>query len=353
MSQFLERLFRFVRSLFSAPTGQTAEIATDTSGPATAAGEGQAAGVESPAGEPALPPESQLAAIAMTLSAIAYADPKDIGNQLANPRYATGGWDLVWGPGEKEGNLQYLAKSRDGRLYGLAIRGSLFDFSLAFLENWYDDLDVLHQSAFSSFGRGAMVSQGTALGLDHLTTLQAGGWDLLQAVQKYVLPSGAPLIVTGHSLGAALATALPGLLWNRLGGTNVLEFLPYTFAAPAIGNAKFAAAFEETFPKARRYWNDQDIVPRAWADVPSMKALYEPPGPSCPVEIKGVIDLTQAALRLAEGWDESYYTPVNGPGSRLRGDVQPTDSWFTEAEHQHDHNTYLSLLKAPPVRLGG
>jgi hypothetical protein len=51
------------------------------------------------------------------------------------------------------------------------------------------------------------------------------------------VPEDRPIYFTGHSLGGALATLLPGI-WP---GKQRL-MMPYTFASPRVGNDKVAAA---------------------------------------------------------------------------------------------------------------
>lgn len=61
------------------------------------------------------------------------------------------------------------------------------------------------------------------------------------------------LFITGHSLGAALASYLA---YNLAGSNEVMDFLPgpvtaITFASPAVGNAAYRAAFEVRMTKQR------------------------------------------------------------------------------------------------------
>ena len=72
--------------------------------------------------------------------------------------------------------------------------------------------------------------------------------------------NGRALWVTGHSLGAALATlAVAKLRLERDEAVNGL----YTFGAPRAGDLEFARVFDVDFaPYTFRYVNDQDIVAR-------------------------------------------------------------------------------------------
>jgi len=145
-------------------------------------------------------------AVMMTLSAIAY--QSDIPGQLLNPNFATAGdWSLVWGPmADDYGNLAYVAKSASTGRYALTIRGSEATFSLATLQNWFNDLDVLVQVPWIYFPNveGCMISNGAFIQASHLTTASWSGQTLAKFLTQDV-PVGATLMVTGHSLGGNLA----------------------------------------------------------------------------------------------------------------------------------------------------
>src|ERR1700680_1692947 len=83
---------------------------------------------------------------AVELAAIAYTDEvhpanpvRDIGAALKTkiPAAANGPWTLVWGPGEVEGILAYVALASDGTTYALTFRGSLGQLTAhEFFDNW-------------------------------------------------------------------------------------------------------------------------------------------------------------------------------------------------------------------------
>src|SRR5581483_2631925 len=90
------------------------------------------------------------------------------------------------------------------------------------------------------------------------------------------LPAVASLMVTGHSLGGGLAPVLAAWLAWRFGDASRLKV--YTFAAPSPGNAAFAAYFNRLFrdptgktSTAYRIYNTLDLVPNAWATLPTIK----------------------------------------------------------------------------------
>lgn len=77
---------------------------------------------------------------------------------------------------------------------------------------------------------------------------QLAGW-VARLTDRYT-----PVVVTGHSLGGALATLCAQFLAGR--GYGVAPV--YTFGSPRVGNADFAAAYT---PTQFRLVNDDDPVP--------------------------------------------------------------------------------------------
>ena len=63
------------------------------------------------------------------------------------------------------------------------------------------------------------------------------------------------------------------------------------------------------------YYNAIDIVPKAWADLLSIKSLYSSPGPACPWELKETIDLVSDWLNVIK----VSYTQPNGAGESRPG----------------------------------
>jgi hypothetical protein len=67
------------------------------------------------------------------------------------------------------------------------------------------------------------------------------------------------LTICGHSLGAAIAQHFANILRSRgIQADNV-----YTFGGPAPARKKFKKHFEKSFPNARSYIHESDIVPYA------------------------------------------------------------------------------------------
>jgi predicted lipase len=96
-------------------------------------------------------------------------------------------------------------------------------------------------SAFAAEVAKAATS-GLAAGLDHASL---------------------PLVVTGHSLGGALAT----LLVTDLNATTALKPQAWTFASPHVGDATFAARYGALSTVSWRIYNQVDVVPYFPMDI--------------------------------------------------------------------------------------
>jgi triacylglycerol lipase len=292
--------------------------------------------------------------IMMTLAAITYAPAKDIRSYLlptTNPPNATNGdWALVWGPAVTaidSGNLMFVTYNKSTNQYAIAVRGTYPYFGLAFLVDLYEDLDVSHPRPWQyPTVPGALVAGGTIDGLNDIVAFTSEGVAFRTFVKSQIAPSGADVFVAGHSLGGVLTTVLaPWLVYQLSQNDAKNAVIPYTYAAPTAGNQAFASFYTGLFKSSYRYHNEIDIVPKAWAELLSIKSLHSSPGPACPWELKDTIDL---ALNWLKAVKVSYVQP-NGAGESLPGVPSPTNDFFAEALDQHDHNYYLKLLGAPTV----
>lgn len=111
------------------------------------------------------------------------------------------------------------------------------------------------------------------------------------------------LIITGHSLGGAVATICGydfALVNSRI--------VTYTFAAPRSGNSLYADIYNDNLPNALRVNNTEDIIPAlppsTWQDQ-----TYEHVGNNVP--------FTVALSSLAENHNDAYlnYLPTCFPNS--------------------------------------
>ena len=81
-------------------------------------------------------------------------------------------------------------------------------------------------------------------------------WNPMLAEVKKQTAGGSPLIITGHSKGAAMAT-LASIMLHEAGITAQTVT---TFACPNTGDAEFAAAYKKLF-KQTTYVNHLDLIP--------------------------------------------------------------------------------------------
>jgi predicted lipase len=91
--------------------------------------------------------------------------------------------------------------------------------------------------------------------------------DIFAALARAAAGTSAPLpvFITGHSLGAALATLLAFDLGCRVfagQAPGLARPVLYTFASPLVGDAAFARAFGTLVPETYRIVNEPDLVPR-------------------------------------------------------------------------------------------
>ncbi|WP_035991608.1 lipase family protein [Leptolyngbya sp. KIOST-1] len=87
---------------------------------------------------------------------------------------------------------------------------------------------------------------------------------LLEAMDNF---SGQQVIVTGHSLGGALATVAALDLQYNLGKKRDLRFEVYTFGAPRVGNRAMTESYNKRLPNSYRFiygWDIVTRVPRTW-----------------------------------------------------------------------------------------
>jgi hypothetical protein len=129
------------------------------------------------------------------------------------------------------------ATSKAGKLY-VVFRGTQFTSGLDFVQEWAEDLLSL---PLQRMGAGKV----------HL-----GFYGAYHSLRQAVLDIGKPAVITGHSLGAAIAT----VCWADLGGDLM------TFASPRVGDQRFATALWNG--QTVRIVNAPDMVPDVPTDPP-------------------------------------------------------------------------------------
>jgi hypothetical protein len=215
----------------------------------------------------------------------------------------------------------FIAESEaDPNQFVLAIRGTS-----SWVE-WWDDLNAIRLVPFKDPGSG-LVGAGFARIYDTLEVVPAptgaltgsaapqslkpaGGFS--QQVSALVKRRAAPartealappasIAVTGHSLGAALATlyVLDNALTERVHNPSI-----YTFASPRVGDSTFAQAFNALGLTSWRIDNLPDIVPQVplgFTHVDTLKQYNSLttvlPWPSCWHALATYLSLIDARLK--------------------------------------------------------
>ena len=277
---------------------------------------------------------------------------------------ADGGWTCLWGPVETcdESNLAFVAGyslkgSSAMQSICVAIRGTdiyLGEDIRGILWQIWEDIDATGQVPFhwAPPGNPARIAQGTSDGLDIIVGLSnEKGLSLGDFLKDFLgTASNAHVtsLVTGHSLGACLASVVAPWIETIRPASYKGIIQPITFAGPTAGNADFAAYYNTTFPTARRFQNTLDIIPLALQNLPDVVDIYSPDGLDAPDLIWAAIFGMQGLLDL---FGEAYIQPSRGTHI-LSGTFFPKDQddWYAQALHQHHPSTYLSLLMRTPVQ---
>jgi hypothetical protein len=306
----------------------------------------------------------------MTLSTLAYVDENRTATQqqmigeinagLAEAGYPS--WQVVWGPAlnADRSNLLYAARNSQTGQLAVSIRGSDFSFWL----NWIEDLAALRVVPYNEFvpsaSETAQIAFGTAVGLRQILQIQDG----TESLETFLTaaPDGTPILITGHSLGGCLASALAPCVADWRGSASSLSV--YTIAAPSPGNADFAAYYNMLFTDglghstAFRFFNSLDVVPNAWASLDTVTTYYPPLVP-CPSDIGKIVvraetavggkycQLGEPAAGSAVELDGTVVTPTRAP--RARAGLNPHENalFLWEAGQQHACTTYQILLQTP------
>ena len=307
--------------------------------------------------------------LAMTLSTLAYVDENRIASQqemideinagLDEAGYRS--WEVAWGPAlnADRSNLLYAARNSETGQLAVSIRGSDFSFWL----NWLEDLAVIRLVPYDQFvptaSKTAQIAYGTAVGLRQVLGMQDG----TESLETFLTaaPEGTPILITGHSLGGCLASALAPCVADWVGNTSTV--FVYTIAAPSPGNEDFASYYNVLFNQsghstAFRFFNSLDVVPNAWASLNTVETYYPPLVP-CSSDISKIIDRAENAVggkyrqlgELAAGsaveLPGTIITPFAAPRGRMELNPFENALFLWEADQQHACTTYQALLQTP------
>ena len=244
-----------------------------------------------------------------------------------------------------------MRNSETGQL-AVSIRGSDFSFWL----NWLEDLAVIRLVPYDQFvpsaSKTAEIAFGTAAGLRQVLGMQDGTKNLETFLTA--APEGTPILITGHSLGGCLASALAPCVANWVGNASSLSV--YTIAAPSPGNDDFASYYNALFNQAGcstafRFFNSLDVVPNAWASLNTVETYY-PPLVSCPSDIKKIIGRPENAVsgkyhQLGELAVGSATGTIITPLAVHRGRMELNPFENALLAQQHACTTYQALLQTP------
>jgi hypothetical protein len=175
---------------------------------------------------------------------------------------------------ERAGTRAYLIESDE--LAIAAFRGTEVDHPKQFLVDLGDDLSFALRPGAGVPGR---VHGGFEKALDDV-------WDRIDPPLAHAAARGKPVWLTGHSLGAALAT-LAGVRLSSVEGV-------YAFASPRVGDAEFAAAAGEL--NLVRFVLGRDLVPR----LPPRRLGFEHGGSRMLIDGAGAIHPESEPPRLPD-----------------------------------------------------
>jgi hypothetical protein len=311
---------------------------------------------------------------AMTLSATAYegegggydAIRTAINSALASSTVLGGHLKLVWlGVSADFANLLYAAQDdREPSRYALVSRGTDWNF----LTDWVDDFDVLHTHGWPSASPpdpSILVAQGAWDGLQALLamTSQPDGVTLGAVLKRISAGGPLDLLVTGHSLGGALATILGLYLGDTVGdwgSSSPVSMKTYTFASPTTGNRAYADYYDGRSSlstvswQAYRVFNEQDVVPHAYGDVEGIVDSGIPFSPVLALEVGAMAATVQTILadsgvsyvQVGNGKPLNNSPPVAGQPS-CANPATTLDDFACWVGYEHSTLTYLGLLGLP------
>jgi len=153
----------------------------------------------------------------------------------------TGSFEAVFEGGVKE-RFGFVLESADTVI--AAFRGT------ATAIDWITDV-IARQRKFPYAKNAGWTHQGFT---DVYASLRSG----LRAALSRARAGEKRLYVTGHSLGGALATLCA---LDLAAGPVPLSPIVYTFGAPRVGDAAFAAAYNRQVGHSHRVYNSYDVVP--------------------------------------------------------------------------------------------
>jgi len=318
------------------------------------------------------------------LSAYAYLEENSknkvtIATAISNALLKAGDtWELIWLDLSliDKGNLMYMvANKKVPGQYAIAHRGTDWKF----LSNIIEDLAVFTQDVYpyaQPLNQQIKISHGALIGLQILQNMHSpvtgisappdiqSNVSILNLIKSLVLTSDnetdLDIMITGHSLGGALATIFSAWLIDSCKQWKLrpdkINFKTYTIAAPTVGNMAFcnyynSACNQNTIKfSSYRIHNLQDLVPHAFDNLLGLL--------NCGVPLDAIFsDVLKVSVQGVNGIFElkgiNYAAvgtdmPLNNAGanSGCVGLVKNLDEYGCWVSYEHSINTYQTLISA-------
>ncbi len=286
-----------------------------------------------------------------TAEVIASQTSAAINNILSDPGVngLIGNWSCVWGPQvvAAEGkalNTMFIAHNSDSDQYVVAIAGTdskcvldwlLEDFLVSTKVDWpYGGFDL---------SPNPMTSLGTSIGLNALIGMAVTTNSIHVHARDYLQNQAATnVIVTGHSLGGALAPAYALYLNDTVSQWANGRAVTIS-CAPAAGATPGDQAFSDYYGQrlgatTNRVWNAHDVVPHAFEHdmLTEIKAIFEP-HVKTPISVRGAIDLIKL-LTINKNYTQllpatAGFTLTNCSGATTFGDALLCNHICAYADH--------------------
>jgi triacylglycerol lipase len=217
--------------------------------------------------------------------------------------------------------------------------------------------DVLDFLTDAEFLQRPYAPAGAVAGKVHVGFIQAldVGWAAVHAAFAKLRDKNQPVWVTGHSLGAALATLAVARLRNE--GVDVAGL--YTFGSPTVGDPAFAQSFDKaTTGRVFRYVNDLDIVTRCPPEGVPLLPPYRHTGSRKYFDAKGAVTEHPDPLRWASVAAAAASIAIKGrsmPREQLKAELatqlkEPLDD---HAMSGYVKNLDAALRNPAPAATGG
>ncbi|MFE2092628.1 IPT/TIG domain-containing protein [Streptomyces sp. NPDC059460] len=306
--------------------------------------------------------------VAMTLAAIAAtgATPRPSGEtlQAQTDRIKLGisrqfsnspltkNWTPTWlALSPDNANMAYIAKNNDGsNQFAVVVRGTI-----ASVTDILEDLDVGTVVPFTASGSTSpiSVSKGAMDAFTQVVDMRSlsASSNLVQALAGLLTGIPQPTVyVIGHSLGGCIANMVALYLKAQTWQQSQPQFGVVTFAAPTAGLESFSGYLTSQFGSMnQRYVNAYDVVPLAWADLPTAESWYPDPGPAATLEVKVLLG-SIAALCGNNVYVQPGTAVSKNTDYMLRDDnlvKASVEDFLGQVAFQHANSTYLRLLDAP------